>query len=181
MSFTQCSPTCGRMPLPSLSLWPGRQPYRPRLAGDRRGGGPSSVAPCSRNPPTGHRRDSPISSSLFSHGQPCAQSVNRSPAEPVLSRSSWQRLGHLQSHFDRGWHVCQAVFPELQQTSRAAWQCAWSSSATSICLQLVGDGIVDVCRVLFGVCVPCGRQQSSWCVEERYRPASVQYLSSLVM
>ena len=45
---------------------------------------------------------------------PCAQSVNSSPAEPVLSRSSRQRLGHLQSHFDRGWHVCQAVFPELQ-------------------------------------------------------------------
>ena len=73
VSFTQCSPTCGRMPLPSLSLWPGRQPCRPRLVGDRRGGGPSSVAPRSRNPPTGHRRDSPISSSLFSHGQPlCA-------------------------------------------------------------------------------------------------------------
>ena len=73
VSFTQCSPTCGRMPLPSLSLWPGRQPCRPRLVGDRRGGGPSSVAPRSRNPPTGHRRDSPISSLLFSHGQPlCA-------------------------------------------------------------------------------------------------------------
>ena len=66
------------------------------------------------------------------------------------------------------------------QTSRAAWRCAWSSSATSICLQLVGDGIVDVCRLLFGVCVPCGRQQSSWCVEERYRPASAHCLSSLV-
>ena len=26
VSFTQCSPTCGRMPLPALSLWPGRQP-----------------------------------------------------------------------------------------------------------------------------------------------------------
>ena len=45
VSFTQCSPTCGRMPLPALSLWPGRQPYRPRLVGGRRGGGPSSVAP----------------------------------------------------------------------------------------------------------------------------------------
>ena len=40
VSFTQCSPTCGRMPLPALSLWPGRQPYRPRLVGGRRGGGP---------------------------------------------------------------------------------------------------------------------------------------------
>ena len=45
---------------------------------------------------------------------PCSKSVNCSPAEPVLSRSSRQRLGHLQFHFDRGWHVCQAVFPELQ-------------------------------------------------------------------
>ena len=68
VSFTQCSPTCGRMPLPALSLWPGRQPHRHRLVGGMRGGGPSSVAPRSRNPPTGHRRDSPISSSLFSHG-----------------------------------------------------------------------------------------------------------------
>ena len=39
MSFTQFSPTCGPMPLPALSLWPGRQPYRPRLVGCRRGGG----------------------------------------------------------------------------------------------------------------------------------------------
>ena len=30
------------MPLPSLSLWPGRQQYRPCLVGGRRGGGPSS-------------------------------------------------------------------------------------------------------------------------------------------
>ena len=44
----------------------------------------------------------------------CAQSVNTSTTEPVLSRSSRQRLGHLQSHFDGGWHVCQPVFPELQ-------------------------------------------------------------------
>ena len=50
----------------------------------------------------------------FRTANPCAQSVNSSPAEPVLSISSRQRLGHLQSHFDRGWHVCQAVFPELQ-------------------------------------------------------------------
>ena len=70
VSFTQFSPTCRRMPLPALSLWPGRQPCRPRLVDGRRGGGPSSVAPRSRNPPTGHRRDSPISSSSFSHGPP---------------------------------------------------------------------------------------------------------------
>ena len=68
VSFTQCSPTCGRMPLPALSLWPGHQPCRPRLVGGRRGGGPSSVALRSRSPPTGRRWDSPISSSLFSHG-----------------------------------------------------------------------------------------------------------------
>ena len=58
VSFAHFSPTCGRMPLPALSLWSGRRPYRPRLVYGRRGGGPSSVAPRSRNPPTGHRRDS---------------------------------------------------------------------------------------------------------------------------
>ena len=67
LSFTQFSPTCGRMPLPALLLWPGRQPYRSSLVDGRRGGGPSSVAPRSRNPPTERRRDCPISLSLFSH------------------------------------------------------------------------------------------------------------------
>ena len=57
------------------------------------------------------RRDNPISSSLFSHDPPlCAVGTT----VPVLSRSSRQRRGHLHSHFDRGWHVCQAVIPELQ-------------------------------------------------------------------
>ena len=117
VSFTQFYPTCGRMHLPALSLWPGCQPYRPRLVGGRRGGGPSYLAPRSRNPPTWRRRDSPISSSLFRAAQPCAPSANSSPTEPVLSRSSWQRLGHLQSNVDGGWHVCQAVFPELQSSA----------------------------------------------------------------
>ena len=64
VSFTQFFPLAGRartragrMPLPALSLWPGRQLCRPRLVDGRRGGGPSSVAPRSRNPPTGRRRD----------------------------------------------------------------------------------------------------------------------------
>ena len=60
VSFAQISSTCRRMPLPGLSLWPGRQPYRSRIVDGRRGGGQSSVAPRSRNPPTGRRRDSPI-------------------------------------------------------------------------------------------------------------------------
>ena len=47
----------------------------------------------------------------------CGQSVKGSPTEPVVSRSSRQRLGHLQSHFDEGWHVCQAVFPEPQSAA----------------------------------------------------------------
>ena len=105
VSFTQFSPTCGRMPFPAMSLWPGHQPCRPRLVDGRRGGGPSSVAPRSRNPPTGRHRDSPV----FARPTPVR---SRSPTEPVLSRSSRQRLGHLQFHFDGGWHVCQAVFPE---------------------------------------------------------------------
>ena len=51
----------------------------------------------------------------FRTAHPCAQSG--SPTEPVLSRSSRQRLGHLQSHFDGGWHVCPAVFPEPQSAA----------------------------------------------------------------
>ena len=50
----------------------------------------------------------------FRTAHPCAQSVNSSPTETVLSRSSRQRLGHLQYRFDRGWHVSQAVFLGLQ-------------------------------------------------------------------
>ena len=53
----------------------------------------------------------------FRTAHPCAQSVNCSPTEPVLTRSSRQRLSRLQSHFDGGWHVCQAVFPELQSAA----------------------------------------------------------------
>ena len=34
----------------------------------------------------------------FRTAHPCAQSVKGSPTEPVLSRSSRQRLGYLQSH-----------------------------------------------------------------------------------
>ena len=48
----------------------------------------------------------------FCTAHSCAQTVKSSLTESVLSRSSWQRLGYLQSHFDGGWHVCQAVFPE---------------------------------------------------------------------
>ena len=48
----------------------------------------------------------------FRTAHPCVQSVKSSPTEPVLS--SRQRPGHLQSHFDGGRHVFQAVFPEPQ-------------------------------------------------------------------
>ena len=53
----------------------------------------------------------------FCTAHPCAQSVKGSPTEPVLSRSSRKRLGHLQSQFEGGWHVCQAVFPEPQSAA----------------------------------------------------------------
>ena len=53
----------------------------------------------------------------FRTTHPCAQWVKGWPTEPVLSRSSRQRLGHLQSHCDGGWHVCQAVFPEPQSAA----------------------------------------------------------------
>ena len=74
VSFTQCSPTCGSHGFARLSLWPGRQPYRPRLVDGRRGGGPSSVAPRSRNPPTMRHRDCPISSTRFSQCPPPVRS-----------------------------------------------------------------------------------------------------------
>ena len=100
------------MPLPAQSLWPGRQPCRPRLVDDRRGDGLWL-------PAVAIRRLSVIEIAPSHHhccrtAHPCAQSVKGSPTEPVLSRSSRQGLGHLQSHFDGGWHVCQAVFPEPQ-------------------------------------------------------------------
>ena len=53
----------------------------------------------------------------FRMAHPRAQSVKGSPTEPVLSRSSRQRLGQLQSNFDGGWHVWQAVFPEPQSAA----------------------------------------------------------------
>ena len=53
----------------------------------------------------------------FRTAHPRAQSVKGSPTEPVLSRSSRQRLGQLQSNFDGGWHVWQAVFPEPQSAA----------------------------------------------------------------
>ena len=108
----------------------------------------------------------------FRTAHSCAQSVKSSPTEPVLSRSSRQRLGHLQSRIDGGWHVCQAVFPEPQTAAKlflfrdfnllaAGWW--WNSWCLS-----------------FVVCVPCGRQQSSWCEEGQYRPVGVHCPSSLV-
>ena len=51
VSFTQLFPTCGRMPLPALSLWPARQPCRPRLVDGRRGGGPSYVCMLTKHEP----------------------------------------------------------------------------------------------------------------------------------
>ena len=120
----------------------------------------------------------------FRTANPCAQSVNGSPAEPVLSRSSRQRLGHIQSHFDRGWHVCQAVFPELQPAAACrrverrdgaheALPRLQSASSWLVMEQLVSV----VCR--FVVCVPCSRQQSSWCEEGRHRKVGVHCPSSL--
>ena len=95
------------MPLPALPLWPGRQPYRPRLVGGRRGRGPSSVAPRSRSPPTGRLRDSPISSSLFSHGPVRSRLSDRqqSQSSPDPARKAWK---HVSSS------ICVKVVVELQ-------------------------------------------------------------------
>ena len=110
-------PTCGRMPLPALPLWPGHQPCRPRLVGGRRGGGPSSLAPAVAIHRLGLIEIAPYPHLCFCTAHSCAQSVKGSPTEPVLSRSNRQRLGHLQSYFDGGWHVCQTVFPEPQSAA----------------------------------------------------------------
>ena len=120
----------------------------PRLVGGSRGGGPSSV--------TIHRlgivEKAPSPHHCFCTAHPCAQSVKRSPTEPVLSRSSRQRLGHLQSHVDGGWHVCQAVFLEPQSAAARRRverrDCAHealprSASSWSVMEQLVSV----VCRV----------------------------------
>ena len=81
------------MPLPALSQWPDRKPYTPRLVGGRRGGGHRLWLPAvAIHRLHGRRWDSLISSSLFSHGHPCAQSVKSSPTEPVLSKSIRRRL-----------------------------------------------------------------------------------------
>ena len=98
LSFTQFFSTCGCMPLPAMSLWPGRQPCRPRLVDGRRGGGPSSVAPRSAIHRRGVVEIAPSPHHCFRTAHSCAQSVKGSPTEPVLSRSSRNRLGHLQSH-----------------------------------------------------------------------------------
>ena len=92
----------------------------------------------------------------------CAQSVNISPTEPVLSRSSRQRLGHLQSHFDGGWHVCQTVFHEPQ--SAAARRRVERRDCNFREFNLVATG----------------RWWNSWCEEGRYRPVAVHCPSSLV-
>ena len=104
----------------------------------------------------------------FRTAHPCAQSVKGSPTESVLSRFSRQRIGHLQSHFDGGWYVCQAVFPELQ--SAAACRRAERRDCAHEALPrlqsasrswLLMHGTVGVWRLSFVVCVECGRQQSS--------------------
>ena len=93
----------------------------------------------------------------FRTAHPCAKSVKRSPTEPILSISSRQRLGHLQSHVDGGWHVCQAVFPEPQSAAarRRVEQhdCAHealprlqSASRWTVMEQLV-SGVWRFCRV----------------------------------
>ena len=93
----------------------------------------------------------------FRMAHPCVQSVKSSPTEPVLSRSGRQRLGHLQSHFDGGWHVCQAVFPEPQSAAARRRverrDCAHealprlqSASSWSVMEQLV-SGVCRVCSM----------------------------------
>ena len=146
------------MPLPALSLCPGRQPCRPRLVDGRRGGGPSYVIPAVAIHRLGAVEIAPSPRQCFRTAHPCAQSVKGSPTEPVLSRSSRQIIGHLQSHFDGGWHVCQTVFPEPQSAAACRrverHDCAHGSLPR---LQSASSWLV-IEQLVFGV--PCGRQQS---------------------
>ena len=101
----------------------------------------------------------------FRTAHPCAQSVKGSPTEPVLSRSSRQRLGHLHSHVEGSWQVCQVVFPEPHSTvaCRRVERRACAHEALprlqSPSSWSVHDGTVGVWRLSFVVCIPCGRQQ----------------------
>ena len=115
----------------------GRHKYRSRLVDGRRGGGPSVVVPAVAIHRLSVVEIAPSPRHCFRTAHPCAQSDKGSPTEPVISRSSRQRLGHLQSHFDGFWHVCQAVFPEPQ------------SAAACRRVELVGDGTVGAgdCRL----------------------------------
>ena len=83
----------------------------------------------------------------FRTAHPCAQSVKRSPTEPVLYRSSRQRLVHLQSHGNGGWHVCQAVFRE-PQSAVARRRVERRDCAQSVCSWSVMEQLVSgVCRL----------------------------------
>ena len=39
---------------------------------------------------------------------------------------------------------------------------------------MLDEGLASHGEMGFVVCIPCGRQQSSWCEEGRYRPVGVQ-------
>ena len=103
----------------------------------------------------------------FRTAHPCAHSVNSSPTEPVLSRSSRQRLGHLQSHFDEAGTSVRLSFQSCSlllladESSGVTVRINLFCDFNLLALQLVGDGIVGAWRLSFIVCVPCGRQQSS--------------------
>ena len=82
----------------------------------------------------------------FRTAHPCTQSVKGSPIEPVLSRSRCQRLCHPHSHFDGGWHVCQAIFPQPQSAAACRQverrDCAHAALPR---IKYVGDGIHCKC------------------------------------
>ena len=90
----------------------------------------------------------PFRHHCFRTAHPCAQSVKRSPAEPVLSRSSRQILGHLQSHVDGGFHVCQSF------QSRSLLLLADESSGVTVRMKLFRD---------FNL-LAAGRWWNSWCL-----------------
>ena len=145
------------MPLPALSLWPGRQPYRSRIVDGRRGDGPSSVR-------------SRLSDRQQSQSSPDPAGKDSATPSPMLTeagtsvRMSFQsRSLLLLADESSGVTVRMKLFRDFNLLAAGRWWNSW-------CLASV------VCRVR------SMRQATvnSWCEKGRYRPVGVHCPSSLV-
>ena len=144
--FTHFSPTCGHMPLPRSVTVARSSAVQASSSRRQERRGPSSVAPRSRNPPTGRRRDSHISSSLFSHGPPLARQQSHSSTDPAGKDSATSSPV-----------LTESVMLSFQ--SRSLLVLADESSDVTVCMKLfrdfnmlVGDRTVGEWRLSFVVC-----------------------------